>query len=137
MIKLPPKGQIVSLQEIEKICFDYHLYDLWEKITNDPPRKPFKSDGCSWWPDEWKSKTGEIISIYPQCFKHDLVYWAGYPEKNNVKEQIERFVADAELVIGVVKVTGRTKLGETMFAGVRAGGHERWHMPFSWGFGRK
>jgi len=137
MIKLPPKGQEVSLEEIELICAEYRLYDLWRKIKANPPKKPFKSDGCSWWPDEWKDIAGRVVSIYKHCFLHDLKYWAAYPEKDNPEEQIERFIADAELIIGVVKDTYRIELGEMMWPGVRAGGHERWNMSFSWGFGRR
>ncbi len=46
-------------------------------------------------------------------------------------------MADAELIIGVVEDTKRIELGEMMFTGVRIGGHERWNMHFSWGFGRE
>lgn len=137
MLKFPQKGRTVPLQKIEEICNDNRWYDLWEKIAEDPPIKPFKSDGCSWWPDEWKAASGERVSIYPRCFKHDLWYWCGHSEKGNIKEQIVRFKADTELVIGVVEDTERIDLGDMMWSGVRIGGHERWHMPFSWSFGRK
>lgn len=137
MVELPEKGQAVSLEEIELICAERQWYDLWAKIKQNPPEKPFKSDGCSWWPDNWKSKAGKIISIYPRCFEHDLWYWCGFSEKNNSKEQTDRFTADARLIIGVVHDTRRVELGEVMWRGVRAGGHERWNLPFSWGFGRK
>lgn len=137
MLELPKKGQIVNLAEIENICAEYKLFELWTKIKVDPPKKPFKSDGCSWWPDEWRSTTGEIVSIYNHCFIHDLHYWAGYSEKDNPQEQVARFVADCGLVMGVVKTTKRIELGTLMLKGVRVGGHERWHMHFSWGFGRR
>lgn len=136
MLTLPKKDQVVSLQEIEEICNDNDWYDLWEKITEDPPTKLFKSDGCSWWPDEWKTTSGKRVSIYPLCFKHDLWYWCGHSEKNNIKEQIARFKADAKLVISVVEDTERIDLGDMMWPGVRIGGHEKWRMSFSWGYGR-
>ena len=135
-MELPRKNQIVNFEWIKEYCAANALHDLWAKIKNDPPKSPFKSDGCSWWPDKWRASTGEMVSIYKRCLTHDLHYWAGYPEKNNPIEQVARFVADAKLVIGVVKDTKRIDLGEMMFAGVRTGGHERWQMPFSWGFGR-
>lgn len=134
---LPPNGTYVSTSTVEEICFEHKLYGLWAKILKDLPPKHFKSDGCSWWPDVWKNEAGDEISIYNRCFIHDLHYWAGHSEENNVSEQIDRFRADCELVIGVVEDTGNTKLGEIIFDGVRVGGHELWRLPFSWGFGRQ
>lgn len=137
MIELPPKNQIVSFDEIELICAERQWYDLLAKIKLNPPEKPFVSDGCSWWPDEWKSTIGEKVSLYPRCFEHDLWYWCGFPEKDNKYEQMDRFIADAHLVVGVVYDTSRVELGKIMWMGVRIGGRESWNMPFSWGFGRK
>jgi hypothetical protein len=125
-IKLPPKGQRVSLSRIKKICESYDLHDLWAKIEKDPPPKPFKSDGCSMWFDTWKG-----VSLYPACFLHDLKYWCGYP-----KEEVERLIADAELMIDIARLLNSTAMAETMFHGVRVGGHEVFKRSFSWGFGR-
>ena len=125
-MKLPEKNKEVSLKEIKEICKSYGLNELWAKIEKDPPKKPFKSDGCSMWFDMWKG-----ISLYPACFLHDLKYWAGYPG-----EDVERLVADAELMIDVARLLGSTKMAETMFHGVRIGGHEIFKRSFSWGFGR-
>ena len=99
---------------------------LWAKIEKDPPPKPFKSDGCSLWFDTWKG-----VDLYPACFFHDLKYWSGYP-----KEETERLIADAELMIDVARA-GVPKMAEIMFAGVRVGGHEALKRSFSWGFGRQ
>jgi len=126
-MKLPDKGEGVSLPEIKDICDSYHLSELWKKIEKDPPQQPFKSDGCSMWYDSWKGK-----SLYPACFLHDLKYWAGHPG-----EELERLIADAELMIDVARLTGSTALAETMFHGVRVGGHAIFKRSFSWGFGRK
>lgn len=123
---LPAKGENVPLNRIEEICGFYGLNDLWAKIERDPPAKPFKSDGCSMFFDSWKG-----VSLYPACFLHDLKYWAGYPG-----EDVERLVADAELMIHVARLLGETSLAETMFFGVRVGGHEVFKQSFSWGFGR-
>jgi hypothetical protein len=60
-----------------------------------------------------------------------LKYWAGYPG-----EAVERLIADAELMIDVARLLGTTEMAETMFHGVRVGGHELFKRPFSWGFGR-
>lgn len=125
-MKLPEKGEAVSRSQIREICKFYRLEDLWTKIEKDPPATPFKSDGCSLWFDSWDG-----ISLYPACFLHDLKYWAGYPG-----EDVDRLVADAELMIDVARLLGATKMAETMFHGVRIGGHEIFKHSFSWGFGR-
>ena len=123
---LPEKDREVPLPEIKKICEAYGLMELWAKIEKDPPLRPFKSDGCSMWFDTWKG-----VDLYPACFFHDLKYWCGYP-----KEEAERLIADAELMIDVAKA-GAPKMAEIMFAGVRVGGHEALRKSFSWGFGRQ
>lgn len=134
---LPKKGKEVSIDEIRIICADYHLYSLWAKIYHDPPKKVFVSDGCSCWPDTWNSKfTERKVSIYDLCFLHDLAYWCGYNEKNNLHEQVDRFVADTRLVTGVVEATGDPILGESMWLGIRSAGVGWLKLPFSWGFGR-
>jgi hypothetical protein len=125
-MKLPVKGEEVPLSKIKEICVHYGLTELWEKIEKDPPPKPFSSDGCSMWFDTWQG-----VSLYPACFLHDLKYWAGYPG-----EDVERLVADAELMIRVARLLHSTEMAETMFHGVRVGGHEIFKRSFSWGFGR-
>jgi len=123
---LPPKGKKVPLSKIKAVCQHYDLLDLLKKIETDPPPLPFKSDGCSLWFDSWKGK-----SLYPACFFHDLKYWAGYPG-----EDVDRLIADAELMIDVARLLDATEMAETMFHGVRVGGHEIFKRSFSWGFGR-
>ena len=125
-MKLPKKGEEVSLPKIKEICEYFGLLGLWTKIINDPPPNPFYSDGCSLWFDSWQG-----VSLYPACFLHDLKYWAGYPD-----EDVERLIADAELMIDVARLLNATALAETMFHGVRVGGHEIFKQSFSWGFGR-
>ena len=128
---LPKKGAIVSLEEIKELCIHFGLTSLWDKIANDPPSKPFRSDGCSSWPDKWKNDKGKKVNLYTECLKHDLQYWAGYKG-----EVITRFLADALLMVDVVIKTKRTKLALTMFLGVRVGGVSWLPTPFKWGFGR-
>ena len=111
---------------IKGICEHYDLHDLWKKIEKDPPASTFVSDGCTMWPDKTNGK-----DIYSACFLHDLKYWAGYPN-----EDVERLIADAELMIDVAKIRQSTKMAETMFHGIRVGGTEKLKMAFSWGFGR-
>ncbi len=123
---LPKKNEVAPLAKIREICEFYGLASLWQKIEHDPPAKPFKSDGCSMWLDTYQG-----VSIYPACFLHDLKYWAGYPG-----EDVERLVADAELMIQVARLLNEAQMAETMFHGVRIGGHEIFKQSFSWGFGR-
>ena len=124
--QLPPINTEVPLPRIKEICAHYGLHELWAKIEKDPPTRPFKSDGCTGWFDDWRG-----VSLYPAGFLHDLKYWAGYPG-----EDVERLVADAELMTDVARLLKSTTMAETMFNGVRVGGNERFKMSFSWGFGR-
>ena len=124
---LPALGEEVPLARIQEICAYYGLAELWRKIERDPPGRPFKSDGCTGWFDDWRG-----VSLYPAGFLHDLKYWAGYPG-----EDVERLVADAELMIDVARLLKSTAMAETMFHGVRLGGSEKFKASFSWGFGRK
>ncbi len=123
---LPTINEEVPLELIKEICEHFQLLELWEKIEKDPPKRPFKSDGCSMWFNQWKGK-----NLYPACFLHDLKYWAGYPG-----EDVARLKADAELMIDVATILENTQMAETMFHGVRVGGHEMFKQSFSWGFGR-
>ena len=124
---LPAIGETVPLARLRELCASYGLQTLWTKIERDPPALPFASDGCTGWFNEWKG-----ISLYPACFLHDLKYWAGYPG-----EEVDRLVADAELMIDVARLLGGTRMAETMFHGVRLGGREEFKQAFSWGFGRR
>jgi hypothetical protein len=129
--KLPKKDEIVLLKEIKEICVHFNLMSLWNKIENNIPQNPFKSDGCSCWPDCWKNRSGEKISLYQACFIHDLHYWAGYSGEN-----IARFLADVQLMINVVLETEKIYLGVIMFLGVTIVGSDRFKTSFCWGFGR-
>lgn len=124
---LPVINQAVSAEEIARICAHYELPRLAARVAGDPPKKPFVSDGCTGWVNEWQG-----VSIYPACFLHDLKYWAGYPG-----EEVERLVADAELMMDVARLLGGVKMAEIMFNGVRIGGREGFRASFSWGFGRR
>lgn len=124
---LPQKGEEVPLPKIKEICGHFGLEELWAKIAKDPPPQPFRSDGCSLWFDIWHG-----VNLYPACFLHDLKYWAGYPG-----EDVDRLIADAELMIDVARLLQDTVMAEIMFHGVRVGGHERFKRAFSWGFGRQ
>ena len=124
---LPQKGEVVPLPRIKEICEHFGLHELWAKVAQDPPPQPFQSDGCSLWFDTWEGE-----DLYPACFLHDLKYWAGYPG-----EDVDRLIADAELMVDVARLLQDTVMAEVMFRGVRVGGHERFQRSFSWGFGRQ
>ncbi len=124
-MELPEKGEQVPLPRIKEICDHYGLHDLWDRIEEDPPSKPFESDGCSMWFDSWQG-----VSLYPACFLHDLKYWAGYPGQD-----VERLIADTELMVDVARLLDSTMMAETMFHGVRIGGQEIFKRSFSWGYG--
>lgn len=125
--ELPAINAEVSLTEIAAICAHYELPALAARVAGDPPKKPFVSDGCTGWVNEWQG-----VSLYPACFLHDLKYWAGYPG-----EEVERLVADAELMVDVARLLGGVRMAEIMFNGVRVGGREGFRASFSWGFGRR
>lgn len=125
-MKLPAINEDVPLEKVKEICEHFNLPDLWEKIEKDPPAMMFVSDGCTMWPNKTNG-----IDIYQACFLHDLKYWAGHPG-----EDVERLVADAELMIDVARIRKSTKIAETMFQGVRIGGTDALKLGFSWGFGR-
>jgi len=124
---LPQKGEEVPLPRIKEICEHFGLHELWAKIAQDPPPQLFQSDGCSLWFDTWEGE-----DLYPACFLHDLKYWAGYPG-----EDVDRLIADAELMVDVARLLQDTFMAEIMFRGVSVVGHERFKRSFSWGFGRQ
>ena len=68
-MQLPAIDEVVPLERIREICVHHGLDALWRKIEADPPARPFRSDGCTGWFDEWNG-----ISLYPACFLHDLKY---------------------------------------------------------------
>ena len=126
-MKLPKKGEIVSVETVISICREYGMMDIVSILINDPPKNQFISDGCSMWPDIW----GEF-DLYEDCLKHDIRYWCGMP-----RDQVGRLLADLYLTIDVLIRTKNPELAMTMFRGVRLGGGEKWNLQYSWGFGRK
>ncbi len=131
-MQLPKKGEVISLKKVKELCIYFDLFSLWDKIAEDPPIKPFKSDSCSGgFPDVWKNAKGKKVSIYEACLKHDLQYWVGYK-----KEPLARFAADVLLMMDVVSKTERTGLALVIFLGVRIGGIDWVPTKFKWSFGR-
>jgi hypothetical protein len=92
--------------------------------------KDFISDGCSLFPDGTISYRAEWCEC---CLRHDIAYWRGGTEE-------ERKQADATLKDCALERTGDKVLAETMYLGVRAGGHPvfpGWYLwAYGWPYGR-
>ena len=122
---LPAHDVEVPMADIEAICRHYELTELWLTIESNPPTLPFRSDGCSFWPDTWLAGR----DLYEGCFIHDLHYWAGVPG-----DDMGRLRADVWLMMWVAENVS-VDLAEAMFNGVRVGGTARVNTPWQWGFG--
>lgn len=93
--------------------------------AHGPALKPFSSDGCSLFPDG----TAKDRALWCGCcFTHDIAYWQG-------GTAAEREKADIALRDCVLERTKDKKIAETMYAGVRAGGHPVSVMWYRWGYG--
>jgi len=86
---------------------------------------PFTSDGCSLFPDGTLSDRNKWCDC---CFTHDLAYWQGGTEE-------QRLAADQALGDCVLQRTGNRALAETMYLGVRSGGHPVFPAWYRWGYG--
>jgi hypothetical protein len=87
--------------------------------------REFTSDGCSLFPDGTLKDRSKWCGC---CFAHDIAYWQGGTEE-------ERKAADAALRDCVVERTGDEALAETMYLGVRAGGHPVFPTWYRWAYG--
>lgn len=87
--------------------------------------KPFKSDGCSLFPDR---NLITKIDWCDCCFEHDISYWQGGTEEDREK-------ADLKLRDCVLEKTGDEKLAELMYRGVRFGGSTYFPNWYRWGYG--
>ncbi len=86
--------------------------------------KPFKSDGCSAFPDGTLSQNTLWLRC---CEQHDFAYWKGGTYE-------ERLASDQALQICVAKV-GEPSIASLMLAGVRVGGTPYLPTSFRWGYG--
>jgi hypothetical protein len=86
--------------------------------------KPFRSDGCSSFPDGTIRQNTLWLRC---CYQHDLSYWQGGTE-------LQRMVADYDLQHCVNSV-GEPTIAKLMLAGVRAGGSPYFPTPYRWGYG--
>jgi hypothetical protein len=87
--------------------------------------KDFTSDGCSLFPDGTVSDQAQWCEC---CLQHDIAYWRGGTEA-------ERRTSDEELRACILKRTGDKALAETMYLGVRAGGHPAFPAWYRWAYG--
>ena len=86
---------------------------------------PFKSDGCSLFPD------GNLVNKDAWCeccVQHDIAYWQGGSED-------QRQAADIALRNCVLAKTGNKVLAEMMYQGVKFGGHPIYPNWYRWGYG--
>ena len=97
------------------VTTDAHAADL----------SPFTSDGCSLFPDGTIKDRAKWCDC---CLKHDIAYWQGGTEE-------ERKKADEILRDCVLEHTKDEALAETMFVGVRAGGHPAFPTWYRWAYG--
>lgn len=93
--------------------------------SQDTSLKPFKSDGCSLFPDSSLITKQDWCSC---CFVHDLAYWQG-----GTREQRE--AADTRLKECVFEKTQNSALANLMYEGVRFGGSPYFLNWYRWGYG--
>jgi len=86
---------------------------------------PFQSDGCSLFPDGTWADRNKWCGC---CQQHDIAYWQG-------GTAAQRQAADEALRGCVLEKTGDARLAETMYLGVRAGGHPVFPTWYRWGYG--
>ncbi len=91
--------------------------------ASDP--QEFWSDGCSLFPDGTIKDRTKWCDC---CLSHDMVYWQGGTAE-------ERLKADEALRDCVLERTGDKALAETMYLGVRAGGHPAFPAWYRWAYG--
>jgi tyrosine-protein phosphatase SIW14 len=87
--------------------------------------RPFSSDGCSLFPD---GTIRDRTKWCDCCLSHDIAYWQGGSTD-------ERKKADEALRKCVHERTGDKNLAETMYLGVRAGGHPAFPAWYRWAYG--
>ncbi len=86
--------------------------------------QPFKSDGCSSFPDGTLSQQDLWLDC---CRVHDFAYWRGgtYQERQDADQALHQCVA----------AVGEPEIAALMLAGVRVGGTPYLPTKFRWGYG--
>jgi hypothetical protein len=90
-----------------------------------PPTEPFRTDGCSIWPDG--AFTGETWQAC--CVEHDVAYWCGGTQamRAEADEKLKECVGDRY----------HDWMGALMKPGVRIGGAPYIPAYWRWGYGHK
>ena len=95
------------------------------RLPHDIGIIPFVSDGCSLFPDG----SFKVRDKWTDCCRtHDRAYWQGGSAD-------ERKQADENLRDCVRARTNDRNLAETIYLGVRAGGHPAFPTGYRWGYG--
>jgi hypothetical protein len=97
---------------------------VWIGAAGAADIAPFRSDGCSSFPDGTPRHRDLWLEC---CTAHDRAYWVG-------GTRAERAAADEDLRRCVARV-GEPEIGRVMLAGVRVGGSPYWPTEFRWGYG--
>ena len=102
------KGVTLSWLQLLQLAKDHNWYDIAFKLVTLKEHKyiPFKSDGCTKWPDSWGG--------FNNCFPHDIRYYLG-------GTPVDKMKADCLLWESVYYSRGE-EMAEVMFAGVRTVG---------------
>lgn len=87
--------------------------------------QPFRSDGCSLFPDGTFRDKNLWLSC---CEEHDVAYWRGGTRE-------EREQADLRLRDCILAKTGDAALADLVFEGVRGGGAPVFPTWYRWGYG--
>ena len=98
---------------------------LLSSCTHHPRLAPFRSDGCSLFPDKDYLRGQSWCSC---CVVHDVAYWQGGSDS-------ERLAADDSLRTCVAGRTGDSALAYTIWNGVRTGGSGAMPTWYRWGYG--
>lgn len=90
-----------------------------------PKLVPFSSDGCSLFPDGTFDDRNKWCDC---CQQHDLAYWQG--GSADARNQADLILRDC-----IRQRTGNQALAETIYLGVRTGGHPALPTWYRWGYG--
>ena len=122
-MKIPAYKEPISQPALLLLARYHKKWDIVEKLSKIPVEAIFASDGCSMWPDEFKG-----LSIYEDCFWHDVRYWLGGTE-------VERVIADCFLTVDVARKQ-LPQIARKMFIGVSTGGADTiFNFEWEWGYG--
>ena len=98
---------------------------LYGSCTFNKSIQPFKSDGCSLFPDRSLVNKENWCEC---CYEHDLAYWKGgtAEERDNADKLLKQCILDK---------TQDTALANMMYIGVRFGGSPYFPTWYRWGYG--